>query len=290
MGRLFPASSTSALSDGNSSASHASQNPAGSSAASASVVTPTVALKPLASGQKMKLIGLAQAPQLNGQLVQLVDYNWEKARWNVRREDGSTVRVLPANLGPLDAPTSATAPEKAAATAPAAVGEDMTATTSGGASSSTLPPKGAADSQAPAATLERLEAWLRSAKEKGTLEKAAKYLRAIARKGGGCVKGFRIEESVVTAAFRIVSGGKELSTLDSIEPVASAEDSIRTHTHSHTHLQGHDHEHDHATSDTIGSERPGSGDTDKRARSEHTLGNSSDGDGVTAGRAKRQRA
>merc|ERR1719296_420469 len=153
---------------------------------------------PLAPGHRMKLTGLEKAPNLNGMAVQLIDYNFEKQRWNVKRsDDGSIVGVQTNNLVPLSAPIFG----------------------ANGAHASTAQPRPAAPPEgapAPYATSEKLEAWLISAREKGTLEKAARYLRAIAKKGGNhCVKGYRIEEQKVAEAFKKITG-KELSSLEEL--------------------------------------------------------------------------
>lgn len=162
----------------------------------------------LKAGQRMKLKGLQNAPEMNGQTVTLVDYIYEKGRWNVKKLDGSSVGVSPANLEPLDAGSSSSAPTGGGGAA--AVGSATSAPSSG------LPLPQAEDAPAPVASVEKLEHWLKAANEKGTLEKAGRYLLAIARKGG-VVKGFRIEEPAVITAFEIVGEGKD-AQLDTGEP------------------------------------------------------------------------
>merc|ERR1719162_2120296 len=54
--------------------------------------------RPMAPGDSVRLVNLTAAPHLNGQTVVLVQYSFEKQRWIVKREDGSSVGVSAASL------------------------------------------------------------------------------------------------------------------------------------------------------------------------------------------------
>lgn len=141
----------------------------------------------------MKLIGLEKVPHLNGQVITLMDYNWERSRWNVRRADGTSVGVLAANLQPLPGDVAGGGPTDASAGSGAGQG-------------------GGSESEIPLASKGKVEAWLKSAQEKGNLDKASKYLVAIGKKGG-VVKGLRVEEAAVVAAYKMVAGTEDVSKL-----------------------------------------------------------------------------